>query len=40
MTNEELTRDRERGWNSFTKYSAVSVVIIMAILALMAATLV
>ncbi len=40
MTNEELTVERQLGWERFTKVSTYSVVIIMAILGLMAATLV
>ncbi|MFD2207804.1 hypothetical protein [Kiloniella antarctica] len=40
MTNEELTVERQLGWERFTKVTTYSVVIIMAILGLMAITLV
>ncbi|KLN60195.1 hypothetical protein WH96_13500 [Kiloniella spongiae] len=40
MTNEELTVERQRGWESFTKVSTYSVIAIMIVLGLMAATLV
>ncbi len=40
MTNEELTVERQLGWERFTKVTMYSVVIIAAILLLMAVTLV
>jgi hypothetical protein len=40
MTNEELTVERQRGWEQFTKVSTYSVVAIMIVLGLMAVTLV
>ncbi len=40
MTNEELTVERQRGWERFTKATTYSVIIISATLLLMAVTLV
>ncbi|MEH6632749.1 MAG: aa3-type cytochrome c oxidase subunit IV [Halopseudomonas aestusnigri] len=40
MTNEEITVDRQLGFERFTKVTTYSVVIIAAVLLLMAVTLV